>query len=229
MRTRLQEVLTAQGIKLPIFCGGTAAVGIGVTGTWTGTLTFKYSTDGINFNNLFATPFPSGTAVNTVTANGNWFIRALNYVVVQVEMTTLLTGSPIITLCAAGDNSWQDAFLVATSQFVEQQATGGLANTITIAAQANRAWRCRTVSGGFSVAPAAAVRVTITDGASAVIWSEWLAATAGQWKLNLPADSYFPTVSLGGVVGTAGNSMVVTVAAPGGAVVTDMSCEILTA
>lgn len=229
MRTRLAELLNAQGMKLPIFCGGCSAVGIGITGTWTGTLTFKYSTDGINFQNLFATPFPSGTGVNTVTANNNYFTRALNYVAVQVELTTLLTGSPIVTLCAAGDSSWQDAFLASTSQFVEQDASSGAANTLTIASQANRAWRCRSVSGGFSVAPAAAVKVTITDGASSVIWAEYLAASAGQWKLNLPADSYFPTVSLGGVVGTPGNSMIVTVAAPGGSVATSTSLEMIAA
>ncbi len=224
MATILREVLNADQMKLIIFCGQQSKVGIGLSGTWVGTVAFRASTDGVNFTSVTVAPFASGTAVSSVTTTGNWEFDVKNYVAFQVVFTRT-SGSVVAQLAASIDSSYQDAFLASTSIFVSQGATGGAANTITQAAQANRAWRLRTLSGGFSVAPSAAVKVTVSDGGSATIWEEYLAAAAGPWKLQLPLDSNVPGVTGGGVVGTPGNSLVVTIAAPGGSVATSASAE----
>ena len=72
MSNIIREVLNAAGMELPLFTGGMSKVGFGLSGTWTGTVTFLGSTDGINFVPLSVTPFGSGTAVQSATANGSW-------------------------------------------------------------------------------------------------------------------------------------------------------------
>jgi hypothetical protein len=227
--TIVREVLNAVGMELPIFCGGASKVGFGLSGTWVGTVQFLGSFDGLNFVPLSVVPFASGAAVQSATATGNWEKAVADFVAMKVKVTALASGAVVATLASSIDSSYQDAFLVASSHFVEQDAAGGLTNVITVAAQVNRAWRCRKLSGGFSVAPAAAVKCTISDGASSIIWAEYLAATAGGWTLNLPPDPNVPGISGGGVVNTPGNSLVITLAAPGGSVGSSLSAEIIPA
>jgi hypothetical protein len=240
MATIAKETLNNQGQPITL-CFGNAApggspgvggpdasrIGINLSGNWTGLVSFFGSYDGINFFPVSVTPFPFGTTTQTATANGSWFFDAVNYQSVRVVFTTLTTGFVAVTLAAAVDSSWQDAFLAASSRFVEQDTAGGTQNQITIAGQANRAWRCRKVSGGFSGVPASPVKVTISDGASTILWAEYV--SAAQWTLNLPGDPGVANISGGGVVGTPGNSMVITVAAPGGGLGSSASAEMIAA
>ena len=225
----VREALNADQMRLGIYCAGASKVGVNLTGAWVGSVLFEGSTDGLNFFPVFVTPFASGTTVSTATGNGNWETLAKNFVVFRVTFTRT-SGTVSVTLGASVDSSYQDAFLGASSKYIEQDASAGAANVITVQAQVNRAWRLRTLSGGFSAAPGAAVKVTISDGASSIIWAEYVAAAAGQFKLNLPLDdAAVPGVAGGGVVGTAGNTMVITVAAPGGSVATSLSAEMYAA
>lgn len=229
MATIVREVLTVLSMKLPIFCGGMSRVGFGISGTFVGTVSFFYSTDGVNFRPLSVRPFASGATVQSTTATGNWEADVGNAVAIMVQVTAYTSGSVIVTLGASIDSSYQDAFLAPTSKFVSQEVAGGSTNVITQAAQTNRAWRLRTLTGAFSVAAGAAVAITITDGASSVLWKSYVPLTAGPWTVTLPPDPNIPGVGGGGVVGTAGNSLVVTLAAPGGSVVSEVNCEFLAA
>jgi hypothetical protein len=229
MANRANEVLNAVGMRLPIFCGGMSWVGFGISGTFVGTVTFQGSFDGVNFQNVNVQPFPSGANQQTTNVTGNFFLAMQNYIAMQALLTAYTSGGAVVQASASIDSSYQNAFLGSTSQFVEQDASAGASNVITIAGQANRAWRCRKVSGGFSAAPAAAVKLTIADGGSAILWSEYVSAAAGQFELKLPPDSNTPGVSGGGVVNTPGNSLVITLAAPGGSVASSLSAEIIPA
>jgi hypothetical protein len=233
MATIAREVLNTQGMRLPIFCGGYSRVGFNVGGSWTGVLTPYVSFDGVNFLTFPGgvqplTPFAAGSQVQTITANGNWFADVNNAVAMALVLTTLTTGAPVVTLAAAIDSSWQDAYLAPSSHFVEQDAGANAQNQITQALQTNRAWRCRKVSGGFSgAAPAAPVKLTISDGPSSILWAEYV--STAQFTLNLPEDPRIAGVSGGGVVGTPGNTMVVTLAAAGGSVGSSLSAEFIPA
>ena len=44
-----REVLDSTGMSLAIFCAGQSTVGIGITGSWVGTLSFYGSFDGVTF------------------------------------------------------------------------------------------------------------------------------------------------------------------------------------
>ncbi len=223
MANIIREALSADGMSLHLFCGGMSKVGFGIAGTFVGTVSFFASQDGVNFLPAFVTPFASGTAVSTTTATGNWELTVRNALVVKVVFTRT-SGTVIATLATSIDSSYQNAFLASTSVYATSSHAAGATNVLTIAAQTNRAWRLRTLVITWSAAPAAAVLCTVTDGASTVIWESYVPTAGGQ--VVLPADANVPGLTGGGVVNTPGNSLVVTVADPGGSVVSKINAEL---
>ena len=214
--------------------GGLTRCGIALTGTWVGTASFYVSYDGANFFPKTVTPFPSGTGVQSATANGNWFADLQGAVAVQVALTAYTSGVVGVSIAAALDGSWQDAFLASTSKYVSQNVTGGLVNSQVIAAQANRAWRCRSASVSFNSEPSVAIEFQILDGASSVLWDGYVpkdiqtSAPGGVFQLPLPPPD--PAVpGSGGVVGTVGNTMTLKLFAPGGSVVSTVNAEMAAA
>lgn len=207
-----REVLNADTMSLTIFCGGQSTVGIGLSGTWVGTASFYGSADGINFFAMSATPFASGTAVSSATANGNYFSPVKNLIAIKVVFTRT-SGSLQVILAAAVDSSWQDAFLSASTIAVSSTTSGGN-NTLTQAAQANRAWKCTFLEVSFAgVLIGAAPRIDVYDGtiAGTTLYTAFLTGTTGSigivQKINLPTDaSGNPSL-----VNTPGNAMTVVV------------------
>lgn len=240
MANLLREVLNASGMSLGIYCAGQSKVGINVSGTWTGTIPFSASTDGLNFIPLSVTPFASGPTVQSTTANGSWEVLVQNYLVVKcgkapVGGVTIASGSAVVVMGSSIDASYQDAFLASTSKYVSQSVGGGATNVVTINAQTNRAWRLRTLSIGYSAAAAGSVDLKVSDGASAVLWEGYVPPSlngvsgGGTWLAPLPPDDGNPGIVSGGVVGTPGNSLIITLAAPGGSVVSTVNAEIYSA
>jgi hypothetical protein len=232
--TTLQEVLNNDQQELTLFCRDQAYVGIGLSGTWTGFVNFFSAVDGVQFMPCMTFPFPWGTPVENININGNFFVPAINLQAVKVKFLRL-TGSVTVKMGSSLDGSFQDAYLASTSRFIAQEVSGGLANTITVAAQANRAWRCRTLVVGFSTAPSTPSKITISDGASSILWETFVPVGVtggiGNFVVPLPADrqpGVFGSIT-GGVVGTPGNSMVISLAAPGGSVVSSLSAEMVPA
>lgn len=224
MANIIREALNADAMRLTLFCAGQSYVGFNLTGTWVGTISFYGSFDGVNFVPISVTPFASGTAVSSATANGSWYAAAQNYAAVQVRFTRT-SGTVLASLSASNDSSFQDVFLASTSIFVTQSVGSGAANSMTIAASTNRAWSLKKLVIGFSVAPAAGVLVTISDGASSVMWETYAnpltndgaATVGGSFNVPLPEN---------GLVGTLGNSLVIALAAPGGSVVSKLNAEV---
>lgn len=224
MGVRTQQILTVDEQKVTIFTGDQSMVGVRLAGTWVGTVTFKASTDGINFATVSVTPFASGTDVQTATGNGNWFLQVGNYVAFQAHLTAYTSGSVEVYLSASTDASYQDAYLAPSSIFVSNESTS--TNTVTQAAQTNRAWRL--VSLQISVSglswPGGSARVQIFDGAitATVLHGQFLSevAVAGsvgrQYKIELPAA---------GITGTPGNAMTVRLFGVGAAVTSIINAE----
>lgn len=208
MATLTREVLNADAMSVTIYCAGQSTVGIGLLGTWAGTATFYASTltDPLVFIPITVTPFASGTDVASATANGNWFTNTKNYAAVKVTFTRT-SGSLQVVMAAAVDASWQDAFLTASQIYVNSRATSGN-NTLTQAAQTNRAWKLSdlevSVAGPEPAGGSSQVEVydgTITD---TLLFRTSLTAAAGSvgriYSIDLP-DS--------GIVGTPGNAMTI--------------------
>ena len=233
MATIVREVLTQSGLGFSFLVQGNSRFGISITGTWVGTIAFSASYDGVNYVPIYVSPFPpqsGGPTQNSTTVNGNFEGSVKNDMTVKVTFTQT-SGSPIVVMGVSADSSYQDAFLSPTSKYVNQSVSGGAQNQVVQAAQPNRAWRLRSLSIGFSVAAGAAVLVQVTDGASSVLWSGYVSPSpdavsgGGTFLCPLPPPTYQPGILDGGVVGTPGNSMTVTLAAPGGSVVSTVNAE----
>lgn len=227
MANPIFEALGATGMSLGIYCGGMSYVGISLTGSWVGTVRFFGSVDGVNFIPVSVTPFASGTAVTSATANGNWFLPVGNFVVIKAVFTRT-SGTVTVKMATSIDSSYQDAFLLATSIFQNSTQTAAT-NTLTIAGQANRAWRLRTlvvsVSGGAATW-AASPNLTIKDGTT-LLWGLDIPVTdASNYNIPLPADPKTPGVSGGGIITTPGNALVIAMVSGGGAVVTNINAEV---
>jgi hypothetical protein len=229
MAAIIREALNADQMFVTLFTGGMSKMGVNLAGTWVGTVNFYASTDGINFIPAYLTPFASGTKVTAATANGNWELPVGNYLAFKAIFTRT-SGTVLVAMGASVDASYQDVFLVSTSKYVSQNVTGGAANTVTQAAQANRAWRLRSLSVGFNVVASAAVEVTVKDGASTVIWDGYVplgagaASGGGTFLVPLPPLYELNGQILGGLVNTPGNSMVISLT-PGGSVVSTINAE----
>jgi hypothetical protein len=228
MGINVKQVLNATAMELPIFCGGFSRVGVNLAGTWTGTATFLASFDGVNFASVQVTPFASGTKVSSATVNGSWFFDVKNYIAFKVVFTRT-TGSLVVNLAAAADASWQDAFLLPNARFLNSVASGAT-NTLTVAAQTNRAWRLRTLQLAIDTTATWATQpvLQIKDG-STLLWGLDHPTAAGLYNIPLPTDPLTPGAGGGGLVNTPGNTLVIAVASGGGSVKTNINAEVLAA
>lgn len=213
-----QQVLNADGMQLPVYIRGNSFIGIGVTGTWVGTVKFKASEDGINFIDLGMTPFASGTAVTSTTANGNWFSPVLNFQVFRAEFTRT-SGSVGLIVGTSVDAAYQDAFLTSSTIFPKSTATGAV-NTLTQSSQANRAWTLLSLKIDASSTPSwlTLPHVKINDGSTTL------------WQFNLPTvgssgQLWDVTLPTGGITNTAGSAMSIVLANPQGSVITNINAQ----
>ena len=71
-------------------------VGLQITGTWTGTVTFQGTINGSTWVSVLAVPSDSTTAVTTTTANGIWRIDAAGYQAVRANFTTPTSGTVVV-------------------------------------------------------------------------------------------------------------------------------------
>lgn len=73
-------------------------VGIQLSGTWTGTVTFEASIDGTNFATVSMTPSNSTTVVTTATGNGVWSVQNTGYAIIRVRFSTASSGTVTVTV-----------------------------------------------------------------------------------------------------------------------------------
>ena len=222
--TKVSKVLNAVNQEVTIWCEGQAKVGISIRSvTGTPTLSFKASTDGLQFNALTVGAYPSAdppaSGVTSATAAGSYEVPVQNYKFIRVQMTSG-AGPATVVMAASEDGSYQEVFL-SDSQGVSQAvlypsttSSSGV-NTMTIPAQANR-----TINLTFlEVARAgptgdANAQLRIWDGSvgnGAPLYSCYLVHPAvngsvgSVQKINLPEDADGKK----GIQGTPGNALVV--------------------
>ena len=220
--------LNATGMAATIPLAGLSYCGVNLAGTWVGTASFFITYDGTNYKPVTLMPYPSGTGVQTTTANGSWFLPLFGgygpSMALQVVFTTRTSGTMNVTLCGSDDGSFADAYVAPSAIYQTQVGTANATNTLTVAANVNHAWRIRscTVSVTGSGTPTGTIQ--IKDGTT-LVWSQDLLGTAGVpqiVQLDLPAES---TQEPGGVTGTTGNSISVVVAALGANVTSSINFE----
>jgi hypothetical protein len=81
------------------------AAAVQITGTWTGTVTFEGSVDGVNFVAMAATPLIGGATASTATAVGAWRCNLAGLVAMRVRGSAAMTGAAVVTIVAASIGS----------------------------------------------------------------------------------------------------------------------------
>lgn len=80
---------------------GQGSIGIQITGTWSGTITFQGSIDNTNFVTLQVIPSTSATPVTTTTGNGVWTASIAGLTSVRARMTSFSDGTAVVTFRVA--------------------------------------------------------------------------------------------------------------------------------
>lgn len=80
---------------------GFGAAGIRVSGTWTGTLTFEVSADGVGFDTIEALASDSSSAATTTTGNGSFSLSVGGFHTVRIRATAAMTGTADIVITAS--------------------------------------------------------------------------------------------------------------------------------
>lgn len=76
------------------------SVGIQLSGTWTGTVTFEATIQGSTWVALNLLPSNSGTAASTATANGAWGDVMHGWSAVRARFSTASSGTATVTIRA---------------------------------------------------------------------------------------------------------------------------------
>lgn len=80
---------------------GLGGVGIQLTGTWTGTVTFEASIDGVTFVALNMVPSNSATPASTATSTGAWTANVAGYLLVRARFSTATSGTVVVWMQGA--------------------------------------------------------------------------------------------------------------------------------
>ncbi len=81
---------------LTVATTGWGSLSIQVNGTFTGTLTFQGSIDGVTYNSIQALPSTSTTYVTTTTGTGLWTAPVGGFAFVRVNMTSYTSGTATV-------------------------------------------------------------------------------------------------------------------------------------
>lgn len=107
-----------------------------VTGTWTGTLQFETTLDGVNFVPYDAIIIGIGTTVSTITANGSFKGNIAALSTLRLRATAAITGTAVVNIRAVGGNDVQhielDGSTITIGAVSINQATPGVTNGVTI-------------------------------------------------------------------------------------------------
>lgn len=94
--------LTAQNIgTTTIDVTSRAGVGLQLTGTWVGTVSFEASLDGQTPVALNMVPSNSATPASSATSNGCFSANVAGFAIVQARMSSYTSGTALVTLIGA--------------------------------------------------------------------------------------------------------------------------------
>ena len=92
---------TAPNDSVSLSVRGFGAVGIQVTGTFTGTLTFEGTLDGVTYTTLQVIPYNTTVAVTTTTGTGMWGGAIGGMSIFRVRMSSYTSGTANVTINAS--------------------------------------------------------------------------------------------------------------------------------
>lgn len=75
---------------------GEGTIGIQITGTWSGTITFRSTVDNSTYTSFLVTSTTSGSSASTTTANGIWTASVAGLTTVRVVFTSYSSGTATV-------------------------------------------------------------------------------------------------------------------------------------
>lgn len=190
-----RQQFTAVNQVLHLAVLGNAYVGIGVTGTFVGTVSFYGSYDGSNWTPLNCQVYPWVQGGSTVashvqasgSANGQYVAQVIDYRFVKATVTVLTSGNPVVSIASSIDGSYAAAYQ-SQGGLWRTSAGFGNNNTLTAAANTNHGWKLKKLMVSISKL-ATQPQVTIKDGATAIAVLD-IPATVGTNDLTNLLQNY---------------------------------------
>lgn len=126
--------LTTSTTTLAINTGDLSGVGISITGTWAGTITFQGTIDGTNWFTIYGYQLPDSSYSYTTTANGQFFCCGAGLKQVQLS-ASLSSGTATVGMLATNNSPISTAqirntTLSATGTITATQASGAVWNVL---------------------------------------------------------------------------------------------------
>jgi hypothetical protein len=175
--------------------GNAASVSFGITGTWSGTLTFQTSADGSTWVTTQVTNLASGTTpVTTTTGNGTFGLSNSGFLSVRVVFTTRASGTAVVTVT----RGWSARGGGATSSGASTVTGGTCTNQAVTAISTTGVPTCTTLTSAYKDTSIASTgvdintsyQVTATHLAAALPFAQGGTAATSQPALTTaqPAD-----------------------------------------
>lgn len=95
---KVSASLSVQDDAVAISTVGKGSVGVQLSGTWTGTVTFEGTIDGTNWVAIKGTPLASTTGASTATQSGLWQVPVSGLNQFRARFSTASSGAVVVTL-----------------------------------------------------------------------------------------------------------------------------------
>ena len=132
--------LAAAAQTVVLTMGGKSAVGIVITGTWVGTITFEGSVDGTNWNPINAVAASTSTPQSTTIVNGLFRLTPAGLLQIRANMTAFTSGTATLTMRASAGTGGTFANQVVPVTIISNLAEGvvsvGNSSIVNLAANA---------------------------------------------------------------------------------------------
>jgi len=118
--------------------GGQGTIGIQISGTWAGTISFLGSIDNTNYAAVQVYPLNSSTSVTTTTGNGIWTAPIAGLSSVRVVFTIYTSGSAVVnrrttsTKSRVGSGGGGGVFTALPTSMYYPEIIAGVSNTVTL-------------------------------------------------------------------------------------------------
>lgn len=144
------------------------SIGIQITGTWSGTITFSATVDNTNYQTLLVLPSNSLTAVTTTTTNGVFSTAVAGYTTVRIAFTAYSSGTAVVsyrvTLAARNNLSSSGGGAPDNATYITQTTDATLSNEQAIGALASGILRGAATSGIVtSLTNSAGIAANVSD------------------------------------------------------------------
>lgn len=163
----------------------TSAASVVITGTFSGTLQFEASVDGVTFSAIPGTPVTGGSTVTSVTSTGSWTFSVGALSILRVRASAFASGTAVVTLVSStarsasagsgsGGSFTAGGDLSGTSS--SQEVTGLLSNALPALSTGylnwtGSVWALNAVSGGVSSVTGTTNQIDVATGTTTPVIS----------------------------------------------------------